>query len=173
MNINNVLLVVVGLCVIVTLIRLDRSTTEFETDIPSQRHFIEYASILWKARVYPNEIEFVSNDRVFHTAQFDFGEQHVNSVSYRNLNGYFDPVLVTVWRRAQTYRALIIDPVREQNLLQVDADTEIDVSISQQNRILISHTKLGDGNGLSSEDHVVAWPAQVENNEDLPLQSNL
>jgi len=161
-NINKVLLVVIGLCVIVTIVRLDRSTLEYEDDKPNRHQFIEYASILWKARVYSNEIEFVSNDRIFHTARFDYGEQHVDSVSYRNLNGYFDPVLVTVWRSAQTYKALIIDPVKERNLLQVDADTEIDVAISPQNQILISHTKIDQGAGLLPEDQVVVWPSDGE-----------
>ena len=156
MNSNKVI-IAAGLCFLAASILFDRNT-RYDDDDSKQESYIEFATILWKAHVYQNEIKFVSNDRVLYTTRFTFGEKHVDSVSYRNLNGYFDPVLVTVWQHAEKYKALIIDPVREEYLLQVDAESEIDVSVSVRNKIILSFAKSLHGDGAEIEDYVVEWP---------------
>ena len=120
--------------------------------------FVEYASVLWKARIYRNHIDFVSNERVFHSAHFKITDRHVESISYRNLNGYFDPVLVTIWRAGQKFKALIIDPVREQHLLQVDSDMEIFVSITPDNKIHLAYALPDDEDSLQMRDRIATWP---------------
>ena len=155
---TNQLILIAGLGAALAIVVVGRNTpTHLDPEI-RQPEYIEYASVLWKAQVYDSEIVFVVGDRVIYTARFGSAERHVDSISYRNVNGYFDPVFVTVWKQAQSHRALIIDPVREQTLLQVDSESEIDVSISTNNKIVITYTDPGRRSDSPITDNVVAWP---------------
>ena len=169
MNRKSALTVVLVLIVVGGVLKLDRDSLNYHKDESDDGHFVEYASILWIARVYASQIEFVSANRVFYTKQFEFGEKHVDSMSYRNLNGYFDPVFVTVWRRAQSYKALVIDPFRELELLRIDSDGEIDVSISRDNKILIGYTKKKSSTDQDTDELVVVWPSASTSGGGTPL----
>ncbi len=155
---NQILFVVAGLCVVAAAILSSQDASEYRDGESGQVEFIEVATILWKAHIYVDEIKFVSNERVFHTTRFGIGEKHIHSASFRNLDGYFDPVFVTVWRRAQSYKAIIIDPVRENNLLQVEAESEIYVSVSPKNKILLTYANSGQGSATQNKDYVFIWP---------------
>ncbi len=155
---TNQRILIVGLCLAVVIVIFGRINSEHPDPDYQESDYIEFASILWKARVYHSEIEFIADDRVFYTARFGSGETHVQSFSYRSLNGYFDPVFVTVWKRSPSHTSLIIDPLRERTLLQVDSGSEIDVSISPDNKIVITYTDPGQGNEDQTGDKVVTWP---------------
>jgi hypothetical protein len=151
------LILVVGFLLVLAIIHFGRNPMGSRDDEFQQLDFEEVASVLWKARIYQAEIDFVSSERIFNTFHFGVGEKHVNSITYRSLNGYFDPVLVTVLRRNQAYRALIIDPKKEQPLFEVNAEAEIFVSISSDNKILLTYS-IEKREATTAEDLVVAWP---------------
>ena len=65
-------------------------------------------------------------------------------------------MLVSVWQRGSRYRAFIIDPVREVIHTTMEAESEIDVSVSDDNRIILATYSVTDGTaGVSRE---IAWP---------------
>ena len=152
------LFLIAGLCLAVAIVIFGRNNPEHPDPDYQESDYIEFASVLWKARVYHSEIEFVVGEQVFYTAHFGSDETHVESFSYRSLNGYFDPVFVTVWKRTPSYTSVIIDPLRKQTLLQVDSGSEIDVSISPDNKIVITYTDPAQGNENTAEDKIVTWP---------------
>ena len=93
---TNQLILIAGLGAALVIVVLGRNTaTHLDPEI-RQPEYIEYASVLWKAQVYDSEIVFVAADRVIYTARFGSAERHVDSISYRNVSGHFDPGFVTV-----------------------------------------------------------------------------
>ncbi len=155
---NSKQILVVGIVLVAAIIYFNQNTRNYISDVYSQKDYVEVSSILWKARIFPQEIQFISSDKVFYTARFSRGEEHINSVSYRNLDGYYDPVLVSVWRSGKTYKALIIDPLVEQYLLQVYAESEIDISIASNNKIILTHGGVVFENSVDQDDQVISWP---------------
>ena len=162
---NNHLILFIGLAVALGIVVFGNNDYDFsESEAPPQDDpFVEFSSVLWKARVYDNRIDFVVDDNVFHTVRFGIGERHVGSISYRNLNGYYDPVLVTVWTRGHGsdsgQRAMVIDPVSKTVLAEVASEHEVDVSISDENRIVLAYSESpGEAGNQTPVEYAYAWP---------------
>ena len=155
---NSKLILVVGFVLVAVTIYFNQNTRNYISGVYSQKEYVKVSSILWKAHIFPGEIQFISSDKKFYTARFSHGEEHISSVSYRNLDGYYDPVLVSVWRNGKTYKALIIDPMVEQYLLQVYAESEIDVSIASNNKIILTHGGIVLENSVDQDDQIISWP---------------
>ena len=152
---KNTLLLLAGLAVAFLIIAADRSGVDYDTPSTPKQEYIEYASVLWIARVYPDRVDFVSDDRVIFTLPFGVTDRHIQSASYRNLNGYFDPVFVTVWTSGQQHQAMIVDPVARTRLARVKSTHEVDISISDDNRIVLAYTESGQ---TGEEDKMLIWP---------------
>lgn len=151
------LMLILGLSFAALMVLLNQDRRGYLDDEYRQPVYSEIASVLWKARIFSSEIQFLSAGRIIYTLHFAAGETHIRSVSYRNLDGYYDPVLITVLRLGMHYRSIIIDPTRQQQLLRVDAESEIDVTVSDKNKVLITYDQTDPLDGLSQE-RVVVWP---------------
>ena len=158
MNNRNQILIAAVL-IALTFLQWNRNTIDFEYDSTKEPEYTEYSSILWKAHVYPREVVFISSGKVVHRIQFGTTETHQQSATYRNLNGYFDPVFITLWQQGNTYKALIIDPLISETLLAISASSEIDLSVSPDNKIVLTHSHDSDLNNNTQEDVVTMWPA--------------
>ena len=152
---SNRIILTIGLALALGLFVLGRNqpVAKIAPGTPSPK-FQEIASVLWKAHIHADRIEFVSSEKVIHSHWMTPGLKHRYSVSYRNLWGYFDPVLVTVWGDSQGERAWILDPVRQLVLVETVRGLDMDVSISDDNKIVLTYTEQGTGNTESR----LVWP---------------
>ena len=139
------------------LIFLGNKNWQYEESTPAEK-FTEVSSVLWKAHIYKNEIQFVSGNRKIHAIYLNPGDIHIHSVSYRNLYGYFDPVLVTSWENGGMHKALIIDPAVGQVLFETTSPSEIDIYIAQENKIVFETQPDSDSDNSASGDQLKIWP---------------